>query len=105
MPAVSRHELAGAVGRHRGTREAVEPARLRNQGAVLRQPRRRGGARVTVDAADLLAVLEERPYLEEELAELFGASADVVRVALKQLHRSCAVRRVGSERQWALITY
>lgn len=60
---------------------------------------------MNIDGADILAILEERPYLEEELADLFGTSADVVRDALKQLHRSCAVKRVGAERRWALLTY
>jgi hypothetical protein len=58
-----------------------------------------------IDGDDLLAVLEERPYLEEELVALAGVSADVIRFALKQLARAKKVKRVGTERRWALATY
>jgi hypothetical protein len=58
-----------------------------------------------IDPLDVLAILEERPYLEEELVALFGAPAGVVRFVLKGLYRSSRVKRVGTERRWALATY
>lgn len=58
-----------------------------------------------IDPLDVLAILEERPYLEEELVTLFGAPADVVRFVLKGLFRSNQVKRVGAERRWALASY
>jgi hypothetical protein len=65
-----------------------------------------GGRSVSaIDNDDLLAVLEERPYLEEELVALAGVPADVIRFALKQLHHAHKVKRVGAERRWALAAY
>lgn len=58
-----------------------------------------------IDPADVLALLEEKPYLEEELVALFGVPANIVRFVLKGLYADHQVRRVGTERRWALASY
>jgi len=58
-----------------------------------------------VDPLDVLAVLEERPYLEDELVALFDVPWNVLRFVLKGLSTAGQVKRVGTERKWALSSY
>jgi len=59
----------------------------------------------TLDPADILALLEEQPYLEADLAALMEVSPDVLHGALRILMRSGQVKRVGMAQQWALASF
>lgn len=57
---------------------------------------------MTIDPLDILALLEEKPYTEAELLELFEASPQILAFTLKALKRNGRVTRVGG--RWALST-
>lgn len=58
-----------------------------------------------VDRADILAILEERPYHQAELEETLGASSVVVKFTLKAMKREGLLKRVGTEQKWALTSF
>lgn len=55
-----------------------------------------------IDPLDVLALLEEKPYTEAELLELFETSPQILAFTLKALKRNGRVTRVGG--RWALST-
>lgn len=60
---------------------------------------------MTINPADVLALLEEKPYHAQELVEAFGVSADVVRFTLKAMKRDGALKQIGTDQRWALASY
>lgn len=60
---------------------------------------------MALDPADVLALLEEHPYDQVELAGVLGVPITVVRRTLKALKRGGQVKRVGGEKKWALASY
>lgn len=60
---------------------------------------------MTLDPADVLALLEEKPYHDDELVACLEVPPDVLRFTMKALKRDGKVKRVGVDSKWALASY
>jgi hypothetical protein len=55
-----------------------------------------------IAADDVVALLEDGPHHEHELIAWLGRPADLVRHELKRLQIGGVLKRIGTDRQWAL---
>src|SRR4051812_17529317 len=57
---------------------------------------------MSLNRADVLALLEERPYPTTELAGVLGVDERTLRLELLRMGRASLVKRVGMAQHWAL---
>jgi biotin operon repressor len=58
-----------------------------------------------IEAADILALLEDGPHSQAELVAWLEQPAAVVRFLLKAMQRDGVLKKVGLEKKWALVSY